>query len=121
MSGWFRSNANGYKLMDSRCESSTIRVVPQRRVEVGAIAGIHQLIERLADQGMAIGVISSYLTEIMNLSDRILVMQSGWVVEEFTPEAATEKKVMSAAVHGSAAGFARRSQSAEVNRAGLWP
>jgi len=72
---------------------------PTRGVDVGAIAEIHQLIGRLADEGMAIVVISSYLPEIMNLSDRILVTQSGRVVEEFTPEEATEKKIMHAAVH----------------------
>ena len=72
---------------------------PTRGVDVGAIAEIHRLIGRLADEGMAIVVISSYLPEVMNLSDRILVTQSGRVVEEFTPEEATEKKIMYAAVH----------------------
>lgn len=72
---------------------------PTRGVDVGAIAEIHQLIGRLADEGMAIIVISSYLPEIMNLSDRILVTQSGRVVEEFTPDEATEKNIMHAAVH----------------------
>ncbi len=72
---------------------------PTRGVDVGAIAEIHQLIGRLADEGLAIVVISSYLPEILNLSDRILVTQSGRVVEEFHPSEATEKKVMYAAVH----------------------
>lgn len=72
---------------------------PTRGVDVGAIAEIHQLIGRLADEGMGIIVISSYLPEIMNLSDRILVTQSGRVVEEFTPAEATEEKIMYAAVH----------------------
>lgn len=44
-------------------------------------------------------VISSYLPEILALSDRILVMRQGRVVEEFTPEAAQEEKIMYAAVH----------------------
>ncbi len=72
---------------------------PTRGVDVGAIAEIHQLIGQLADEGMAIVVISSYLPEIMNLSDRILVTQSGRVVEEFGPGEATEKSIMHAAVH----------------------
>jgi ABC-type sugar transport system ATPase subunit len=46
---------------------------PTRGVDVGAIAEIHQIINRLADEGLAVVVISSYLPEIMNLSDRILV------------------------------------------------
>jgi simple sugar transport system ATP-binding protein len=72
---------------------------PTRGVDVGAIAEIHQLINRLADEGLAIVVISSYLPEILNISDRILVCRSGRVVEEFSPEEATEEKIMYAAVH----------------------
>jgi len=72
---------------------------PTRGVDVGAIAEIHQFINGLADQGLAVVVISSYLPEIMNLSDRILVCRSGRVVEEFGPDEATEEKIMYAAVH----------------------
>ena len=50
---------------------------PTRGVDVGAIAEIHQLINRLADEGKAVVVISSYLPEIMALSDRILVCAPG--------------------------------------------
>jgi simple sugar transport system ATP-binding protein len=72
---------------------------PTRGVDVGAIAEIHQLINRLADEGLAVVVISSYLPEIMNLSDRILVCRQGRIVEEFSPTDATEEKIMYAAVH----------------------
>ena len=72
---------------------------PTRGVDVGAIAEIHQFINKLADEGLAIVVISSYLPEILNLSDRILVCRSGRVVEEFSPDEATEEKIMFAAVH----------------------
>lgn len=72
---------------------------PTRGVDVGAIAEIHQLIESLADAGMAIVVISSYLPEIMTLSDRILVSRLGRIVEEFSPQDVTEESVMYAAVH----------------------
>jgi ABC-type sugar transport system ATPase subunit len=72
---------------------------PTRGVDVGAIAEIHQLINRLADDGLAVVVISSYLPEIMNLSDRILVCRQGRVVEEISPLEATEETIMYAAVH----------------------
>jgi len=72
---------------------------PTRGVDVGAIAEIHQLIDRLADAGLAVVVISSYLPEIMNLSDRILVCRQGRIVEEFSPAESTEEKIMYAAVH----------------------
>ncbi|HEX9447340.1 MAG TPA: sugar ABC transporter ATP-binding protein [Dongiaceae bacterium] len=72
---------------------------PTRGVDVGAIAEIHQLINRLADEGLAVIVISSYLPEIMKLSDRILVCRQGRMVEEFSPSETTEEKIMYAAVH----------------------
>ncbi len=56
---------------------------PTRGVDVGAIAEIHQLINRLADEGIAVMVISSYLPEVLQLSDRILVCRQGRIVEEF--------------------------------------
>ncbi|PTE10111.1 sugar ABC transporter ATP-binding protein [Mesorhizobium helmanticense] len=72
---------------------------PTRGVDVGAIAEIHQIIERLADAGAGVVVISSYLPEILNLSDRILVARQGRIVEEMTIDEASEEKIMYAAVH----------------------
>jgi simple sugar transport system ATP-binding protein len=72
---------------------------PTRGVDVGAIAEIHQLINRLADDGLAIVVISSYLPEVMQLSDRILVSRQGRIVEEFASQNVTEEALMYAAVH----------------------
>lgn len=72
---------------------------PTRGVDVGAISDIHRLIQSLADAGMAVVVISSYLPEILNLSDRILVSRSGRIVEELTASEATEDNVMFAAIH----------------------
>lgn len=72
---------------------------PTRGVDVGAIAELHAVINELADSGLAVVVISSYLPEIMNLADRVLVARQGRVVEEFGIEEATEEKIMYAAVH----------------------
>jgi simple sugar transport system ATP-binding protein len=72
---------------------------PTRGVDVGAIAEIHTLIKQLADEGLAVIVISSYLPEILNLSDRILVYRQGRVVEEFLPDKADEETIMYASVH----------------------
>jgi simple sugar transport system ATP-binding protein len=72
---------------------------PTRGVDVGAIAEIHSLINRLADDGIAVVVISSYLPEILHLSDRILVCRQGRIVEEFEGHKADEETIMYAAVH----------------------
>jgi ABC-type sugar transport system ATPase subunit len=72
---------------------------PTRGVDVGAIVEIHDLINRLADEGKAVVVISSYLPEILAISDRILVCRQGKVVEEFSALDVTEEKIMYAAIH----------------------
>jgi ABC-type sugar transport system ATPase subunit len=72
---------------------------PTRGVDVGAIAEIHHLINRLADGGITVMVISSYLPEILQLSDRILVCRQGRIVEEFEGHKADEETIMYAAVH----------------------
>ena len=72
---------------------------PTRGVDVSAITEIHQLINQLADEGKAVVVISSYLPEVMALSDRILVCRMGKVVEEYSALEATEEKIMYAAIH----------------------
>ena len=71
---------------------------PTRGVDVGAIVDIHQLIRRLADEGKAVVVISSYMPEVMALADRILVSHQGKIVEEFSNDA-TERQIMYAAIH----------------------
>ncbi|MGH1367677.1 MAG: sugar ABC transporter ATP-binding protein [Maritimibacter sp.] len=72
---------------------------PTRGVDVGAIAEIHALIHKLADQGIAVVIISSYLPEILSVSDRILVCRQGRIVEEFSPDVATPEAIMFASVH----------------------
>jgi len=72
---------------------------PTRGVDVGAIAEIHAEINRLADTGKAVVVISSYLPEVMSLSDRILVAKQGKVVVEFSGAEATTEGIMYAAIH----------------------
>lgn len=72
---------------------------PTRGVDVGAIQEIHDFIRSLAAQGIAVVVISSYLPEILSLSDRILVARQGRIVEEFSAAEASEDKIMYAAIH----------------------
>lgn len=96
------SGGNQQKVVIAKSLLQKPRIVifdePTRGVDVGAIAEIHQLINELANEGMAVLVISSYLPEIQNLSDRILVTRAGKVVAEFDPDA-TEDEIMFAAVH----------------------
>ena len=72
---------------------------PTRGVDVGTIPEIHAQIRSLAAEGKAVVVISSYLPEVLSISDRILVAQRGRIVAEFDAAEATEDKIMYAAIH----------------------
>ena len=72
---------------------------PTRGVDVGAIEEIHDLINGLANDGVAVVVISSYLPEILALSDRILVARGGHIVADFDANETDQATIMFAAVH----------------------
>ena len=74
---------------------------PTRGIDVGAKAEIHRLMSELAQQGMGILMISSELTEIMGMSDRILVMREGRIVAEFARAAATQEAIAAAMMSSS--------------------
>jgi ABC-type sugar transport system ATPase subunit len=97
------SGGNQQKVVIARSLIQKPRLVifdePTRGVDVGAIVEIHQFINGLADEGLAVVVISSYLPEVLALSDRILVAKRGKIVEEIRASEATEQQIMYAAVH----------------------
>jgi ABC-type sugar transport system ATPase subunit len=66
---------------------------PTRGVDVGARQEVHQLMNRLTESGAAILMISSDLSELLDMSDRIYVMNKGIIVSELTREEATYGKV----------------------------
>jgi general nucleoside transport system ATP-binding protein len=63
-----------------------IAVQPTRGLDVGAIESIHKKIIAQRDVGKAVLLVSLELDEVMNLSDRILVMYEGEIVGEFDPK-----------------------------------
>jgi ABC-type sugar transport system ATPase subunit len=67
---------------------------PTRGIDVGAKAEVHGLMNRLAQEGVGIIMISSELPEILGMSDRILCMHQGRVVGELSRAEATAEKVM---------------------------
>lgn len=52
---------------------------PTRGIDVGAKADIYELMNRLAPEGLGIIMISSELPEIINMSDRVVVMAEGHI------------------------------------------
>jgi ribose transport system ATP-binding protein len=66
---------------------------PTHGVDVGAKAEIYQLLKKLTSAGKSILLISSELTEVLLLSDRIAVMHNGSIRDVLTRERATEEKI----------------------------
>ena len=66
---------------------------PTRGIDVGAKAEIHALMGRLAEQGLAILMISSELPEVLGMSDRVLVMHGGRLVSTIDRADANPKSV----------------------------
>ena len=67
---------------------------PTRGIDVGAKSSIYQLMDELVGRGAAILMISSDLTEIMGMSDRIYVMSGGEVVGEMSQKDATQSGIL---------------------------
>jgi D-xylose transport system ATP-binding protein len=70
---------------------------PTRGIDVGAKQEIYAEINKLAETGLAIVLVSSELPEVLGLSDRVIVLHEGRVTGEFTRREATPEKVMAAA------------------------
>jgi ABC-type sugar transport system ATPase subunit len=95
------SGGNQQKVVIARWLATKPKVLildePTRGIDVGAKAEVHALIARLAEQGVAILMISSELPEILGMSHRILVMRGGRIVAEIPRQDATEESIMAAA------------------------
>jgi len=70
---------------------------PTRGVDVGAKAVIHRAIAEVADRGKCVILISSDLSELVGLSDRVVIMRRGRLIGELAGERCTEANVLLAA------------------------
>jgi ABC-type uncharacterized transport system ATPase subunit len=82
-----------------------IAAEPTRGVDIGAMEHIHQALVEKRNNGDGILLVSSELSEILALSDRILVMYKGRIVGELKRSEATEEKISvlmaGGSIHGS--------------------
>lgn len=70
-----------------------LAVQPTRGVDVGAIEFIHRRVVAARDAGAGVLLVSSELEEILTLSDRILVMYEGRIVDEFERNTVSEQRL----------------------------
>ncbi len=99
------SGGNRQKVAFARWLSTKPKVLildePTHGVDVGSKAQIHRIIAQLADDGLAILVISSDLPEVLGVSDRVLVVAEGELVAELDPSAVDQEAVMMAATRNA--------------------
>ena len=95
------SGGNQQKVVVAKWLETHARVLffdePARGIDVGAKAEMFGLIGDLAKEGRAIVLISSYLPELINMCDRILVMRNGRVAGEVHPEEFSEERIIALA------------------------
>ena len=72
---------------------------PTRGIDVGAKFEIYTIMNRLVSQGMSIIMISSELTEILGMSDRVYIVSAGRIAGELPIEEATQEKIMQMATN----------------------
>ena len=92
MSGGNQQKAIIAREMD-RDKKLILAVQPTRGLDVGAIENIHSRIVAQRDAGKAVLLVSLELDEVMNLSDRILVMYEGEIVGELDPKTTTVQEL----------------------------
>ncbi len=95
------SGGNQQKVMIGRWLATDPEILildePTRGVDVGAKAEIYAIMNELVKQGMSIIMISSELPEIINMSDRIYVMNEGRVTGCLAHDQATQENIMTLA------------------------
>ncbi|MFF6947524.1 sugar ABC transporter ATP-binding protein [Streptomyces iakyrus] len=76
---------------------------PTRGVDVGARAELYSVIRRLADEGLAVLLVSSEVPEVLGLADRVLVLREGRVVHTAPARELDEHRVLDLVMEGSPA------------------
>jgi len=104
------SGGNQQKVVLAKWLSTKPRILildePTRGIDVGTKAAVHELMSKLASEGMAILMISSELPEVLGMSDRIIVMREGIQTACFSRAEATQEKILHAATQAVNAGSA---------------
>jgi len=96
------SGGNQQKVVVGKWLASEARIFlmdePTNGIDVGAKEEIYALINRLAHQGSGVVCVSSYMPEVMDICDRIIVMNSGEIVADVEREDFDEERLLAAAM-----------------------
>ncbi|BCB76138.1 sugar ABC transporter ATP-binding protein [Phytohabitans flavus] len=98
------SGGNQQKVLLARSLATGAKVLlldePTRGIDVGAKAEVQALIDELAAEGLGVLLISSDLEELVEGSDRVVVLRDGAVVGELSGDEVTEEAIMNAIAEG---------------------
>lgn len=96
------SGGNQQKVLLGKWLATEPRVLildePTRGVDVGAKEQIHELVRQMASRGIAVLIVSSDLSEVLRLADRVVVMRQGRVAGELGRETATQETILELAL-----------------------
>jgi ABC-type sugar transport system ATPase subunit len=96
------SGGNQQKVLLARWLMRGLKVIvvdePTRGIDVGAKSEIFALLDRLANEGLAVVMMTSEMPELLGLSDRIAVMAEGRITAVFDRDAATQENILNAAI-----------------------
>ena len=99
------SGGNQQKVVLAKCLATKPEILimdePTRGIDVGSKSEIYKIINDLAKQGVSIIMVSSELPELLNISDRIIVMSEGVITGELDARDAGEESVMKLATKGA--------------------
>lgn len=103
------SGGNQQKVVIAKWLATKPRIIildePTKGIDIGSKAAVHDFMSELAAEGMAVIMVSSEIPEVLGMSDRVIVMREGRIVDEFAGAMMTPENLVRAAagINGAAA------------------
>ncbi|WP_394180717.1 sugar ABC transporter ATP-binding protein [Yoonia maritima] len=95
------SGGNQQKVVIAKWLATLPKVIildePTKGIDVGSKAAVHEFMAELASEGLSVIMVSSEIPEILGMSDRVIVMREGRIVDEYDREGLTPEKLVRAA------------------------
>ena len=84
------SGGNQQKIVIAKWLATQPKIIimdePTKGIDIGSKAAVHEFMAELADQGLAVIMVSSEIPEILGMSNRVIVMREGRIVSELTDD-----------------------------------
>ncbi|PRY77719.1 rhamnose transport system ATP-binding protein [Yoonia maritima] len=95
------SGGNQQKVVIAKWLATLPKVIildePTKGIDVGSKAAVHEFMAELANEGLSVIMVSSEIPEILGMSDRVIVMREGRIVDECDRKGLTPEKLVRAA------------------------